>query len=113
LSTDITDAARIDGCGELRILFSIVYPLSRPVLSLIAVFSFVSNWNAFLWPLVVVSKEEFRTLQTGLATLQSQQVTDYGLLMAGAAVSVVPMFIFFILLQRFFVRGVTVGALKG
>jgi multiple sugar transport system permease protein len=113
LPSELLDAARIDGCGELRLFWDVVVPLARPGMAVLAIFTFVGTWNDFLWPLLVINKEEMMTLQIGLTSLQNVYYTDYGLLMAGAAFAAVPMLIVFFAFQRAFVRGVTIGALKG
>jgi multiple sugar transport system permease protein len=84
-----------------------------PVLVTFALLSTQDVWNDFLWPLIITNSETMRTLQTGLATLQTRYLTDYSLLMAGAGVSALPMIIFFLAFQRYFVRGITIGAVKG
>jgi ABC-type glycerol-3-phosphate transport system permease component len=82
-------------------------------MAVLAIFTFMGTWNDFLWPLLVINKEEMMTLQIGLTSLQNVYYTDYGLLMAGAAFAAVPMLIVFFAFQRAFVRGITIGALKG
>jgi len=108
----LLDSARIDGCGELRIFLRIVLPLAKPGIAVLSIFTFMGNWNSFLWPLLVTSSERMRTLQIGLASLQIENANDYGLMMAGAAYSAIPMIAFFLAFQRYFVQGITVGALK-
>ncbi|MQY58907.1 MAG: carbohydrate ABC transporter permease, partial [Clostridia bacterium] len=76
-------------------------------------FTFMGTWNEFLWPLIVTNKEDMFTLQIGLVSLQTVFSTDYGLLMAGAAYSAIPMFIVFLAFQKYFVKGITIGAIKG
>lgn len=113
LPSELLDAARIDGCGEWGVFRRVVFPLARPGMGVLGIFTFMGTWNDFLWPLIVTNKESMMTLQIGLTSLQNVYFTDYGLLMAGAAVSAVPMVIAFVLFQPYFVRGVTIGALRG
>lgn len=113
LPSELIDAAKIDGAGEFRVFVQVVFPLSQPGWAALGIFTFIENWNDFLWPLVITSKDTMRTLQVGLATLQSRVLTDYGMLMAGAALSALPMIIVFLLFQRYFVRGLTLGSIKG
>lgn len=113
LPRDLLEAARIDGCSELSLFFRIVLPLSLPALATLGIFIFMSTWNAFLWPLVVLFRSENYTLTVGLATLQDQHTVDHGLLMAGGAVASIPMILAFLLFSRHFVKGLQAGALKG
>lgn len=110
---EILDSARIDGCSELGTFFRIVVPMSLPAFSTLGIFVFIANWNAFLWPLLVLFSEENYTLAVGLATLQGQHTIDYGLLMAGAAVSAVPIIIIFAFFSKYIIKGATEGAVKG
>lgn len=113
LPRDLLDAARIDGCSELGIFWRIVVPLSAPAMATLSIFVFMSTWNAFMWPLVVLFNSDRYTLAVGLATLQGKHTIDYGLLMAGASVTALPMIIAFLLMSRYVVRGLSAGALKG
>ena len=113
IPTALEEAARIDGCSELQIFFRIILPISAPALGVLAIFLFISNWNSFLWPLLVLNSSDSFTLTVGLATLQDKHALDYGLLMAGAVVASLPMFGVFLVFQHMFIRGVRMGALKG
>jgi multiple sugar transport system permease protein len=113
LPSELLDAAKIDGCSELGVFLRVVIPLAKPGMAVLAIFTFMGEWNDFLWPLIVMNKESMLTLQVGLANLQNVFITDYGLLMAGAAFSAIPMMVVFFLFQRHFVKGITIGALKG
>jgi len=113
IPSSLEEAARIDGCGEFQTFLRIILPVSAPALAVLAIFLFISNWNSFLWPLLVLNSAHTYTLTVGLATLQDKQALDYGLLMAGAAVASLPMFGIFLVFQRAFIRGVRMGALKG
>jgi multiple sugar transport system permease protein len=113
LPTELEEAARIDGCSEPGIFWRIILPLSKPAIAALAIFTFVRSWNAFLWPLIVLQKTGTYTLPVGVASLQEEFVVDYGIIFAGAALAAVPMIIFFLLFQRYFIEGVRLGALKG
>ena len=113
LPTELLEAARIDGASEPGIFWRIILPLSRPAIGALAIFSFVRSWNAFLWPLIVLQKTKTMTLPVGVASLQNEFAVDYGLIFAGAAIAAVPMIVFFLLFQRYFMEGVRMGALKG
>lgn len=113
LPDEILDSARIDGCSEFGLFFRIVVPMAMPVFATLGIFVFIATWNAFLWPLLVLFSEDNYTLSVGLATLQGQHLIDYGLLMAGATVSAIPIFIIFALFSEYIVKGATEGAVKG
>ncbi|MEW5814254.1 MAG: carbohydrate ABC transporter permease [Spirochaetota bacterium] len=114
LPSELEEAARIDGGSELKIFARIIIPLAKPALAVNAIFAFQRYWNAFLWPLVVLQKAEYYTLQVGLSFIyRSEFGTNYGLLMAGATMAAVPMIIFFFSFQKYFMEGIRIGALKG
>ncbi|HEV8637317.1 MAG TPA: carbohydrate ABC transporter permease [Chloroflexota bacterium] len=113
LPSEVFDAARIDGASELAVFWRVVLPLSVPGLTVLAIFSFIGNWNAFIWPVIVTRAIEMRTLPPALAVLQLQAYTDYGLQMAGSTFAAIPTILLFLALQRYFLRGITIGALKG
>jgi len=110
---DLDEAARMDGASSLRIWWQVIMPLSWPVLAALTVFRFQAVWNDFLWPLLILKDRQLRTLAVGLATLQQESMTDFGLLMAGSTFAAVPMIIIFFAFQRHFLKGLTIGALKG
>jgi len=112
LPESMEEAARVDGAGEFRILFQVVMPLCRPALAVLAVQVFFTNWNSFLFPYILVSRDELRTLPVGLALLQGHQAIDWQHLMAGSAIAVVPVLLLFVLMQRQVVSGITAGAVK-
>jgi len=112
IPNDLIESARIDGCSEFRIYWTIILPLCKPVLAALGIFTFMGSWNAFLWPLIVMIKENMYTLPVALANLSGQYATKFGLLMAGAVVVVTPVIIVFILAQRYVIRGVAVTGLK-
>jgi ABC-type glycerol-3-phosphate transport system permease component len=110
---DIIEAARIDGCGELRIFFQIVLPVVKPGLGALTIYIFMQSWNNFIWPLIVLRDEMKYTLPVGLANLLGIYQQEYGMVMAGSLISVVPVIILFIVMQKEFVEGLTAGATKG
>ncbi len=109
----LIEAARIDGASELRIFFQIVLPLLRPVLVTLAVFSFMAAWNDFMWPLIVLTDQERYTLPVALAALSREHIMDVELMMAGAVVTVLPVLVLFLLLQRYYLQGLLLGSVKG
>jgi multiple sugar transport system permease protein len=113
LPPEIEEAARLDGAGDIRIFTQIILPLSRPAIATLAVLSFLSNWNDFLWPVYVLLSPEHQTLQPGLAVLQGAYSTHYAIVMAGAVVASVPVLILFTLAQRQLVESVAASGLKG
>lgn len=113
LPNEILDAGRIDGCNEIQLVRRVVIPMSTNGLAVVGIFTFITTWNNFLWPLVVLNTEEMRTLPIALSTFQSTNETDYGLLMAGGVLMAIPMFMIFFAFQRYFLKGVTFGGLKG
>ncbi|MCE9627819.1 MAG: carbohydrate ABC transporter permease [Candidatus Eisenbacteria bacterium] len=110
---DLLDSARLDGASEWRVFRSVVLPNLAPVLATLAVFVFMSSWNDFLWPLVIMSDERHYTLPVALASLVGEHVQDTELMMAGAVVTVLPVLLVFIVLQRWYIRGVMAGSVKG
>lgn len=112
IPTDLIESARIDGCSEFRIYWTIILPLCKPVIAALGIFTFMGSWNAFLWPLIVMIKENMYTLPVALANLSGQHATKFGLLMAGAVVVVIPVLIVFIVAQRYVIKGVAVTGLK-
>ena len=110
---DLLDAARLDGAGELRIFRTIVLPVLSPILVTLAAFTFLSMWNDFMWPLIVLSDDRKYTLPVALAGLVGEHVQDTELVMAGAVVTVLPALLVFLALQRAYVRGVMAGGVKG
>ena len=113
LPDELIDAARIDGASELRIFWRIIVPLVKPALATLGTFTFIGSWNAFLWPLLVVNSRELMTLPLGINTMKSLYADNTNLLMAGTAVSVIPMLVLFIFLQRYFIQGIALTGLKG
>jgi multiple sugar transport system permease protein len=110
---DLLDAARIDGAGEFRIYWTIVLPVLRPILVTMATFSFLSAWNDFMWPLIVLSDDRKYTLPVALASLVGEHVQDTELMMAGSVLTVLPVLAVFLVMQRSYVKGVLMGSVKG
>jgi len=110
---EIIDAGRIDGASEFGVFTRLIVPLSKPAMAVLGIFTFVGEWNDFLWPLVITNSSEMRTLQVGLAMLQEEVPMAFGTLMAGATYAAIPITLVFLLFQRYFLKGLTVGALKG
>jgi raffinose/stachyose/melibiose transport system permease protein len=113
LPTELTDAARIDGCSELRLLWHIALPLSLPAVLALAVFQFIFSWNDFLFPLVFLSSENSRTLPLGLIYFTGKYSTNWALTGAGVIMISAPVIVLYVLLQRHFVRGIIAGGLRG
>ncbi|TMQ68065.1 MAG: carbohydrate ABC transporter permease [Candidatus Eisenbacteria bacterium] len=110
---DLLDAARMDGASEGRLFWTIVVPTMRPILATLATFIFLSTWNDFLWPLIVLSDDARYTLPVALANLSGEHVQDTELMMAGAVLTVTPVLLVFLVLQRQYVRGLFLGSVKG
>lgn len=114
LPAELEDAARVDGASEMRIFATIVLPLLKPALAVVAINAFLLNWNSFLFPLIFTDSDSLRTLPVGLALFaQGEHATDWGLLMAGSTISVLPMLLAFLVFQRQIIEGMTAGAEKG
>ncbi len=110
---ELCEAARIDGMSEYRIYFKIMLPLSKPALSTLTIFTFVATWNDYLGPLIYLKSQSKKTIQLGLKMFISQYSSDYGLIMAGSVLSLIPVLIVFLILQKYFVEGVATTGLKG
>jgi multiple sugar transport system permease protein len=115
LPDELIDAARVDGASEYRIFWQIALPLSAPAVATLAILTFLGSWNGFLWPLVVAQSERLYTLPVALATFSrvGEHNTDFGLLMAGSCVIVLPILVVFVGLQRYITRGLAMTGLKG
>lgn len=110
---ELWDAARMDGAGHLRFLIQIVLPISRAPIMTVMLFSFIGSWNAFLWPLLVTTKETWRPLMVGLWTFVSEAGPETHLLMAGAVITVIPIVVLYFLTQKQFTEGIATTGLKG
>jgi multiple sugar transport system permease protein len=110
---ELEEAAKIDGCGHIRILRSIIIPISAPALAVLAVFTFISYWNSFLWPLIIINDTDKMTVPLGLDLFLGQQGQRWELLMAAATISMVPTVILVLALQKYLVRGIALSGLGG
>ncbi len=113
LPVELEEAARIDGCSRLGVLFKIVLPLSGPALATLAVITFLWTWNDFLWPLITIYSPSHMTLQLGVATFQGAHQSTTNLLMAVNVLSMLPVLLLFFVAQRYFIRGIATSGLKG
>ena len=109
LPSELLEVAKIDGAGELRTFWSIVIPLSTPAMAALGIFTLINAWNDFLWPLVVLRDAAQRTLVVGLAGIQSEFAVNYGLVMAGSVLTVLPLLVLYIIFQPYFVEGLRMG----
>ena len=113
IPNEMLEAARIDGAGEARTFIDIVLPMIKPGIGALAIFTFITAWNDYFLQLIMLNDTKVLTISLGIAKLQSELSTDYGLIMAGAALGSVPIIVIFLLFQKFFTRGITMGAVKG
>ncbi|QGZ41703.1 multiple sugar transport system permease protein [Pseudoduganella flava] len=109
----LLEAARMDGAGEWRIFRTIVLPLLGPILVTLAIFTFLGTWNDFMWPLIVLTDKDMYTLPVALASLSREHVQDNELMMAGSVLTIVPVLLLFLGLQRYYIQGLLVGSVKG
>ncbi len=110
---EMIEAARVDGAGEFRIYRSIILPVMQPVLVTLGLFTFLSSWNDFMWPLIILSGEHNYTLPVALAALSREHVQDNEMMMAGSVVTTAPVLLLFLALQRFYIQGLLSGSVKG
>ena len=102
----------MDGAGDWAVLFRVIMPLAKPMLTVLAVFTFLTNWNTFLYPFLFVNRDSMKTLPVGLAAYMGNQSIDWGHLMAGASISALPVILLFVIFQRQIIQGMTAGAVK-
>lgn len=110
---ELLESAKIDGCNELRTFSNIVLPIVKPGVASLAIFTFINTWNDYFMQLVMLSSRDNLTISLGVATLQAELSTNYGLIMAGAALAAVPIVTVFLVFQKSFTQGITMGAVKG
>jgi multiple sugar transport system permease protein len=110
---DLLDAARIDGASEWKIYWSIVLPLARPALVTLAIFTFMNMWNDFMWPLIILTDNDKYTLPVAIANLVGEHVMDVELMMASSVLTVTPVLLLFLVLQRYYIAGLMAGGVKG
>ncbi len=113
LPNELIEAAQIDGSSELNIFVKIILPLSKPVLGALSIFSFITGWNDFVWQNIMLTSKALRTMPIAIAFLSQEKISYVGYQMAGATLSAVPMIIIFIYFQKYFIKGITVGGVKG
>jgi len=112
IPTEILEAAKIDGCSDVRSFVTIALPLLKPAVGALAIFTFMTSWNDYFSQLIITRSTDMMTLPLGIATMQGEYRTDYGVMMAGAALASLPMLTIFILFQKSFTQGITLGAVK-
>ncbi|GAB6928837.1 carbohydrate ABC transporter permease [Paenibacillus sp. JCM 10914] len=112
IPTDLIEASRLDGAGELRIFFRLIVPITKPVFAVQGILAFIGAWNSFLWPLIMANDQKLYTLSVGLQLLKGQHGSDFGLQMAGAAFMVVPIIIVFSFFQKHIIEGYTISGMK-
>ena len=113
LPTELLEAAKIDGAGEARTFTQIVCPIIKPAFGALAIFTFINTWNDYFLQLIMLTSRRNLSIALGIATLQAEMSTDYGLIMAGATLGAVPIVLIFVLFQKYFTNGITMGAVKG
>jgi len=113
IPTELLEAARIDGAGEMKTFLNVVIPIIKPGIGALAIFTFISSWNDYFLQLIMLNSKTNLTISLGIAQIQAEMATDYGLIMAGAALAAVPIIIVFLLFQKYFTQGITMGAVKG
>lgn len=113
IPTELLESAKIDGCSELRTFASIAFPIVKPGFAALAIFTFINTWNDYFMQLVMLTSRKNLTISLGVATLQAELSTNYGLIMAGAALAAVPIVTVFLVFQKYFTQGITMGAVKG
>ena len=110
---DLIDAARIDGLNEFGIFLRVAFPLVKSAVAALGIFTFIGNWGAFLWPLIIVESIEMRTLPLGLAFFSGEAGVQWDLIMTGASIATVPVLIVFIIFQKHIIKGIALAGLKG
>lgn len=110
---EMLEAARIDGAGEFRTFTQVVVPLIKPGIGALAIFTFINSWNDYFMQLIMLTSNNNLTISLGIATMQAENSTDFGLIMAGATLAAVPIIIVFLIFQKYFTKGITMGAVKG
>ena len=113
IPTELLESAKIDGCGEIRTFWSVAFPIDKPGFAALAIFTFINTWNDYFMQLVMLTSRQNLTISLGVATMQAEMATNYGLIMAGAALAAVPIVAVFLIFQKSFTQGITMGAVKG
>jgi multiple sugar transport system permease protein len=109
----LIDAARIDGASDFRLYWKLIIPLCKPIFVTLAIFTFMGTWNDFLWPLIVMTDDTMYTLPVALANLMGEHAQDTELMMAGSVLTILPVMIVFMVLQKYYIRGIMMGSVKG
>ncbi len=110
---EMMEAAKIDGAGEWKTFCTIVLPMIKPGIGALAIFTFINSWNDYFMQLIMLTSTDNLTISLGIAKLQAENATDFGLIMAGAALAAIPIIIIFLIFQKYFTKGITMGAVKG
>ena len=113
IPTEMVEACRIDGASEWRTFTDVMFPMIKPGVGACAIFTFINSWNDYFMQLIMLTSNKNLTISLGIATMQGESSTDYGLLMAGAALASIPIIIVFLIFQKYFTKGITMGAVKG
>ena len=113
IPTEMVEACRIDGASEWRTFTDVMFPMIKPGVGACAIFTFINSWNDYFMQLIMLTSSKTLTISLGIATMQGESSTDYGLLMAGAALASLPIIIVFLIFQKYFTKGITMGAVKG
>ncbi len=113
LPKELEDAARIDGCGRFRVYWHVALPLARPAIAVLAIFNILAVWNEYLLAMLILSRKSLMPLQRGLMVFQGAHITEYPLLMAGIVITILPVVVVYLILQKHIIKGITAGAVKG
>ena len=113
IPTELLESAKIDGCGEISTFWNVAFPIVKPGFAALAIFTFINTWNDYFMQLVMLTSRNNLTISLGVATMQAEMATNYGLIMAGAAMAAVPIVTVFLVFQKAFTQGITMGAVKG
>ena len=113
IPTELLESAKIDGCGEIRTFWNVAFPIIKPGFAALAIFTFINSWNDYFMQLVMLTSRQILTVSLGVATMQAEMATNYGVIMAGAALAAVPIVTVFLIFQKSFTQGITMGAVKG
>ena len=113
LPKELKEAANIDGCGNLKFLLKILIPISKPAIASLSIYTFINTWNQYLWPLLTINNGNNRTVQIGISMLQFAEGSNYGVVLAGAVLILIPSILIFIIGQKSLVKGMTAGSVKG
>ncbi|HFI0404780.1 TPA: carbohydrate ABC transporter permease [Streptococcus suis] len=113
IPTELLESAKIDGCGEVSTFWNVAFPIVKPGFAALAIFTFINSWNDYFMQLVMLTSRQNLTISLGVATMQAEMATNYGVIMAGAAMAAVPIVTVFLVFQKSFTQGITMGAVKG